>query len=283
MIFTYFLLLSSTLLTGDFYGHVEKNEKNVAPCYENLSSSIFEEEQSKKGEFDSYINFESKDGWELVFFEDFSGGSLNNKIWTASSRIENYNNELQVYNPKNVEIKGGKLLLIAKDEKKHSKKYTSGLIDSKGKVDFLYGKIEVKGKSPAGRGLFPAIWMLPVDEKNNIPQISIMEVVGHKPHLIYQVYYWREEGELKKIYNKIENTSFTEEYIYGIEWNESEIRWFINGQLVFTVNNNIPNMPLYLVINLAVGGDWPGYPDSNTVFPASFSIDYVKYYKKVGK
>ncbi|MEB1808208.1 MAG: glycoside hydrolase family 16 protein [Bacillaceae bacterium] len=247
--------------------------------------SLHKNEIKSEGNFSSepQIDEQEEGGWKLVFFDDFKGEKLNTKKWTAQKRKENYNNELQEYSPKNVEIRDGRLQLIAKDDGVAPKKYSSGLVETKGKFDFLYGKVEVKGRYPVGKGLFPAIWMLPSDGKDYLPEIDIFENVGHEPHLVYQVHHWREHGKLKTTYNKTENQNIEIDHIYGIEWEENEIRWYVNEELVFTSTTNIPDIPMHLIINLAIGGNWPGDPDSNTFFPAMFSIDYVKIYKKVGK
>ncbi len=218
-------------------------------------------------------------GWELVFYDEFDGPELN-EAWTALERADNYNNELQAYKKENVSLANGRLLLIGKNEN-HS--YTSGLIQTKGKQDFLYGKVEVKAKYPAGKGLFPAIWLLRSDEKDTLPEIDLLESVGDEPEVVYMVHHWKENGVKKRIYSTSIINTFDTDHLYSLEWGPDEIRWYIDGILVFSSNKNVPNVPMYLIINLAIGGNWPGNPNESTIFPAEFSVDYVKIYRKAGE
>ncbi|MEH7245295.1 glycoside hydrolase family 16 protein [Neobacillus niacini] len=217
-------------------------------------------------------------GWEIAFYDEFNDSVLNN-TWTALERADKYNNELQTYKKENVHLADGRLFLIGKNEN-HT--YTSGLIQTKGKQDILYGKVEVKAKYPAGKGLFPAIWLLRSDDQDALPEIDILESVGDDPEVVYMVHHWKENGVKKRIYETSIVKTFDQDHLYSLEWEPNEIRWYIDGNLVFSSNENVPDVPMYVIINLAIGGNWPGSPDESTVFPAEFSIDYVKIYRKVG-
>ncbi|HAQ07818.1 MAG TPA: laminarinase [Bacillus bacterium] len=216
-------------------------------------------------------------GWNLVFMDDFNSSSVDPVKWEVLNREENYNNELQAYRSGNVKVQDGRLFLTGLKE---GSKYSSGLVQTKGKFDLLYGKIEIKGKYPVGKGLFPAMWLLRSDGEDHLPEIDIFEVVGHEPEKAYMVHHWRDNGNLKTAHGTARIKDIDRDHLYGLEWTPEEIRWYVDNKLVFELKNHHAHVPMYLIINLAIGGNWPGNPDKKTVFPAEFSIDYVKIYQK---
>ena len=220
---------------------------------------------------------EKSDEWKLVFHDDFNQSKIDSTRWKAINRKKNYNNELQAYTSKNVRIRNGRLYLTGLKE---GGAYSSGLVQTNGKFDFLYGKVEVKARYPSGKGLFPAIWLLRSDGKDHLPEIDIFEAVGHEPDKAYMVQHWRDNGKLKTVYGTKIIPNYQEEHLFGVEWERTEIRWYIDNQLVFKAKNHEANLPMYLIINLAIGGNWPGSPNNETEFPAEFSIDYVKIYER---
>ncbi|MCL6572932.1 MAG: glycoside hydrolase family 16 protein [Bacillus sp. (in: Bacteria)] len=224
---------------------------------------------------------QDENGWQLILYDEFEDPTLNS-IWNAVEREKNYNNELQTYQKGNIETEKGRLNLTAKKGMTQNSNYTSGLVQTKGQLDFLYGKFEVKAKYPAGKGLFPAIWLLRSDEKTILPEIDIVEAIGQEPEVVYMVHHWEENGKLRTSYSTSRVKTYNEDHVYSMEWEREEICWDIDEKLVFSSNKNIPNKPMYLIMNLAIGGNWPGKPDEQTIFPAEFSIDYVKIYQKAG-
>ena len=239
--------------------------------------------------------------WQLVWSDEFDYSGLPNESkWNYDTIGNSYgwgNNELQHYTAKeikNVFSDGGILHIIALQDTMEGLNYTSARLTTKGKGDWLYGKVEVRAKVASGQGIWPAIWMLPSDwEYGGWPrsgEIDIMEHVGYDADSIFTTVH-------TEIFNHTKNTqvgsstyvpdSESAFKVYGIEWNEEKIDFFIDDQMVFTFTNSgkgIDEWPFdqkfHLVLNVAVGGNWGGIKGvDNEIFPASMQIDYVRVYQ----
>lgn len=245
------------------------------------------------------------DGYELLWSDEFDGDKLNEDIWSYDPHEPGWtNNELQEYTTStdNVFVKDGVLTLKAlKTDKNGKDYYTSGKVKSQGKKDFTYGKVTVSAKVPQGQGLWPAIWMMPTDEQHygqwpKCGEIDIMEVLGNDTKTAYgTVHYGEPHAQQQKDY-KLVVGSFAEKFHeYSVEWEPGEMRWYIDGNEYLKVNDWFTavdgedekpypapfDQPFFVQLNLAVGGDWPGKPDSTTNFDkAQFEIDYVRVYQK---
>lgn len=246
------------------------------------------------------------DGYHLLWHDEFDGDTLNEENWTVELRDPGWtNNELQAYtdSEENVFVKDGNLILKALKGKNENglTGYTSGKVNSKSKRQFLYGKVVVRAKVPAGQGLWPAIWMMPQDESfygqwPKCGEIDIMEILGHQTNTLYSnIHYGLPHGENQGTY-KLEGTTFYHDYHeFGLEWEPDEMRFYVDGELFHTVNNwytavegedevTYPapfDQPFFVQMNLAVGGDWPGNPDGTTDFDrAELAVDYVRVYQK---
>lgn len=272
LLFSFFVLI--------FFLNLKEHPKEIS---NDNSKKVPEENQIDlknmteiKQEKSSFENEEESE-WKLVFQDDFKHTKIDVTKWDVLNRKKNYNNELQAYKSKNVRVQNGRLYLTGLKE---GKEYSSGLVQTKGKFDFQYGKVEIKASYPSGKGLFPAIWLLRSDGKDTLPEIDIFEAVGHEPEIAYMVQHWRKNGKLKTVFGSKTIKNHYEDHIFGLEWEREEIRWYIDNELVFKSKNYNANLPMYLIINLAIGGNWPGSPNSNTIFPAEFSVDYVKIYKR---
>ena len=207
------------------------------------------------------------------------------------------NNELQYYtNTGNASINNGNLLIEAKKENNSGLEYTSARLVTKGKGDFLYGRIEIRAKLPKGRGTWPAIWMLSTDEQYGTwpssGEIDIMEHVGYDPNKIHSSIH-------TSAYNHIRNTQKTAEkiipdatdafHIYRIDWTPYAIRSYIDGEKYFEFINEGNGYTVWpfdkkqhLLLNIAVGGSWGGVQGiDNSIFPATMEIDYVKVYNMI--
>lgn len=236
------------------------------------------------------------ENWKLYWHDEFNGKRIKESNWNFQKGGYGWgNNELQYYtdNPKNCYTENGKLIITAvkEDYKNHS--YTSARITTKRKVDFLYGRIDINAKLPAGKGLLPAFWLLPCEDifhdsqKNG--EIDLMEMVGSKPRTVYGVthFYLREKSKFWGKYNNKTELLTDDFHLYSLEWTTNEMKWLIDNKIyfsfdtskVFTSDYNPFNGKFYLIISLSVGGDWPGNPSGKTVFPSSLEIDYIRYYK----
>ncbi|MDD2202922.1 MAG: glycoside hydrolase family 16 protein [Bacilli bacterium] len=188
-----------------------------------------------------------------ILVDDFNG-KLNTRFWNAVEQGESYNNDLQYYNPKNISIIDGLLELVAKKENFKDHNYTSGMITTKGKFEFLYGKIIFKIRPAVGNGLLSAAWLLPADD-SLFPEVDMMEVLGNKgeDEIWTGIHYKDLDGSSRKKFTNIKNEN--DFAIYEIEWNEKEIKGYINNKLIYKSEVGIPNKKMYLILNLAVGGN----------------------------
>ncbi|MFA6753251.1 MAG: glycoside hydrolase family 16 protein [Bacilli bacterium] len=206
-----------------------------------------------------------------VLVEDFNN-QLNTNFWNIVNRGNNYNNELQYYYHRNININNGILAIEARKEEYKGYKYTSGLINTKDKFEFLYGKIIFRAKAADGKGLLSAIWLLPADD-SLLPEIDIIEVLGENNGLIWTGVHYLDSN--LKLESEFVNYKSDKDFsIYELDWDKNEIKCYVNNKLTYKTNVGIPNKKMYLIINLAVGGDWPKNPDNN-IFPVSFLIDYI--------
>lgn len=240
--------------------------------------------------------------WQLVWADEFNGSGLDTSKWsyqigTGTPLIGWGNNELQFYTnrPTNIDVFNGNLWIVAQRENFGGMQYTSARIRTKNKGDWRYGKIEMRAKLPTGRGLWPAFWMLPTDEVfGGWPQsgeIDIMELVGHEPNRVHGTIHFGNAWPQ----NQWQGTSFTlpqgtfndDFHTFTIEWQENQIKWFVDSTLYFVrvpSHLGLLNWPFnerfHIILNVAVGGNWPGSPDSTTVFPQAMVVDYVRVYQR---
>lgn len=229
----------------------------------------------------SEIDGKPADGeWMLAYYDNFEGTELNVKKWSAIDRKDNFNNELQYYSAQNATVTDSHLYLTAKMENKEGKSYTSALVNTYGKISFCYGKIEFRLKLPKGKGLFPAIWLLQEEEGADYHEIDILEMVGQEPNLIYGVCHYSQNGVSNTSYGITTISNPEEFHTYGFEWSKNEMIWYIDDQPYFKTEQGIPHEKMYIIMNLAVGGDWPENPNELTPFPSSMVIDYIKIYQR---
>lgn len=236
----------------------------------------------------SYIDSEPKkiediiiDGkWKLIWQDEFETKEIDNSKWIIINRKDNFNNELQYYTQDNASLKDGVLSITAKKEAKEGKDYTSALLSSRGKFSFKYGRIDVSARNPVGKGLFTAIWLLPDRAGKPYPEIDIMEMIGQEPSKIYGVVHYLQKGKVTKNYNITNLQSYNDYHLYSLEWDSSSLRWYVDGKLFHSTELGVSQENMYIILNLAVGGNWPGNPNAKTQFPSSFEIDYVRVYEE---
>jgi beta-glucanase (GH16 family) len=203
------------------------------------------------------------------------------------------NNELQWYQSENVELSDGVLKIIAKEEKVGGKPYTSGRIRSLGMGDWTYGRFEASIKLPTGKGMWPAFWMLPTQQTyGGWPQsgeIDIVELIGSEPGKAHgTIHYgqpWPNNASSPGTYNLHEGKLNDQFHTFAVEWEAGEIRWLLDDYLYSTkrVEDLAPNawpfdQDFHFILNLAVGGQWPGSPDATTSFPQAMEVEYVRVY-----
>ena len=208
------------------------------------------------------------------------------------------NNEEQYYTEarlENARVSEGVLTITARKEEYEGFEYTSARLRTKSKGDWLYGKVEVRAKLPDGRGMWPAIWMLPTDwAYGNWPasgEIDIMENVGYDPWVIvasvHTESYNHMIGTQKNATITVEDC-YTNFHVYAVEWEKDEIRVYVDDTRYFTFKNEGTgykvwpfNQRFHLLLNVAVGGNWGGAQGiDDSIFPRSMVVDYVRVYQK---
>ena len=159
--------------------------------------------------------------------------------------------------------------------------YASGLLTTAQTFSQTYGYFEIRAKIPAGRGLWPAFWLIPVD-RSWPPEIDVMEAHGHLVSGYWATIHWREGGGAPQEKGfRIRTPDLTEDFHdFGVEWGPEEMLWTFDGQVVARAPTPASiRKPMYMVVNLAVGGKWPGDPDDATRFPAELHVQRVQAYK----
>lgn len=243
--------------------------------------------------------------WVLVWQDEFDGNSLDPEKWSyqfGTGREQGLtgwgNNELQYYTDReeNVRVEDGKLIITAQEEMYEGMMYTSARIRTVNKGDWTYGRIEARAKMPQGQGIWPAIWMLPSGDNKMWPrdgEIDIMELVGHEPATVHGTVHFGTNDPYRHEFvgdeYKLSEGIFADDFhLFSIEWKMNEIKFFVNDTHYFTVTPSTTsayglsypfNNPFHLIMNLAVGGNWPGSPDATTEFPQSMIVDYVRVYQ----
>ncbi|TSA22756.1 glycoside hydrolase family 16 protein [bacterium] len=231
-------------------------------------------------------------GWKLVWNDEFSGTSVDLTKWEYEVNGQGGgNNELQYYtaNPSNSFVQDGELTIRAQKEAYLGKQYTSARMRTRNKGDWKYGRVEVRAKVPYGRGMWPAIWMLPTDrEYGGWPmsgEIDIMECLGQDPWTIYGTIHFGQSvaahQQMGGKYIRSGESFAVDFHVYTIEWDSTSIRWSVDGAQYFTAVKSSPfDKRFHLLLNVAVGGNWPGSPDEFTTFPQTMMVDYVRVYQR---
>ena len=248
------------------------------------------------------------DAWRLEWSD-----AVNPAVWTLEEGWKR-NNELQYYTVarrENAHIEDGRLVITARKETwpnrfydssaptndfakgRKDAAYTSASLFTKGKLDFRYGKLEVRAKIPEGLGTWPAIWMCGVGMRwPKCGEIDVMEAVGHRPGRIFATTHWSdpETGEHVKNMGSITATPADGFHVYAVEWDENKIDYFYDGQKYHTQDIsgltdkdgfNPFRRPYFIRLNLAFGGRWGGRMGvDDTVLPVRYEIDYVRLYKR---
>lgn len=239
--------------------------------------------------------------YELVWSDEFNGDSLDTDTWNFWEGPA-YNNELQYYTPqsKNAYIEDGKLYLEAHRENYRGMEYTSARISTDStKIGWKYGRFEARLKMPEGKGFWPAFWLMPIRDIGwpKGGEIDIMEFRGNEPFTTSgAIHFWRSECEGATLEcRKFLTDEFTtdgsklsqEFHTYALEWTQEELIWYFEDEIYQRIRLedietefNPFSTPFYIILNLAVGGDFLPNPDKSTEFPQAFVIDYVRVYQK---
>ncbi len=230
----------------------------------------------------------------LVWSDEFTTGPLDLTKWSYELGGGGWgNNELQAYtnSADNAFISGGNLTIQARREQSGNNGYTSARLITKGKQSFQYGRLDIRAKVPKGKGVWPAIWMLGSDiDQNNWPrcgEIDIMELRGSTPdQLLSTLHFGNSVADHRyKGTTKIQPAPLSDDFhVYSVVRSKDLLRFYIDEQQYYTFTGSdaspFPfNNPFFMILNVAVGGNFDGDPSPSTVFPQQMQVDYVRHYQ----
>ena len=248
--------------------------------------------------------------YELVWSDEFNGVGLDTDTWeqqigtgTSEGLPAGWgNDELQYYTDSvaNAAVFGGTLKIIAREQDIGNRDYSSARIRTKGRQEFLYGRIEARMKLPSTPGVWPAFWMLPTDSPYGgwaaSGEIAIMESVNFADRIYGTTHFGGSfPNNTSAGASLADGRDFSENFhVYAIEWEPDQIRWYVDGQLYYSQTSNVwfsssgagnsqaPfDVPFHLLLNVAVGGRFPGDPTGESVWPQILEVDYVRAYQQI--
>jgi beta-glucanase (GH16 family) len=235
--------------------------------------------------------------WNIVWDDEFNGASINTNIWAFESGNNGGwgNSELEYYTGRtnNAYISNGLLHIVARQESTNGSSYTSARMKTQGLYATpIYGRYEWRAKLPAGVGMWPALWMMGTNISSvgwpSCGEIDVVENNGSNPAFV-QGSLHSNAGGPTAIYNFTGGDSVTNFHTYLLDWEANSIQWFVDGNLYETQSSQAPfNAPFFFLMNLAVGGQYLGYPtagqiNAGTVFPAEMQVDYLRVYQQTAQ
>jgi beta-glucanase (GH16 family) len=236
-------------------------------------------------------------GWTLVFADEFDvPGSPDPARWTHEiGSIANDEKQYYTSRTENARVENGSLVIEARRERLMGYDYTSARLNTKGRAEFLYGRVEIRAKLPTGRGTWPALWMLgaSIDQAGwpACGEVDVMENVGYDPQTIvasvHTAAYNHVQGTQKNATTKLE-APWADDHVYAAEWSPDRIDVFVDGLEYFTFRNEGTgarawpfDKPQFVILNLAIGGTWGGQKGiDDSLFPHRLSVDYVRVYQR---
>jgi beta-glucanase (GH16 family) len=249
---------------------------------------------------------QTRAGWQLMWSDDFSGGSLNATNWTFDTGNGNNgwgNRELEFYTtrPENVYVGDGMLHIVARKETFQGKNYTSAKLKTRGLFSQKYGRFEFCARLPQGQGYWPALWMMPEDAVYGhwaaSGEIDVMENKGGDPGKIFGTIHYggtppHNAHSHGPHFDFPPGDSAQNFHLYAVEWTSNSISWSVDNHVYETQtnwwssingggHNPYPapfDQPFYIIMNLAVGGQFGGNPNDTTLFPGEMQVKYVRVY-----
>ena len=244
---------------------------------------------------EGHLSASSYPGKSLVWSDEFDGESIDLSHWTYDLGASGWGNqELQNYtsDSENSYVNDGNLFIVARENGIH---FTSARMKSIGLQEFQYGRIDVRAILPKGQGIWPAIWMLganyPTVGWPACGEIDIMELIGSSPNTVHgTIHYgtdWTQHNYTGSGTSIPWTETFSDEFhVFSIDWDENGITWLLDDQPFYTIDNAVTGSqpypfdnPFFFIMNIAVGGQWPGYPDATTEFPQFMAVDYVRVFQ----
>ncbi len=255
----------------------------------------------------------AREGWSLVWADEFEKDGLPDDANWKFDYIDSPNNsELQIYAGKRIEnsrVENGALIIEARREQYEGKEYTSARLLTHGKQDWLYGRFEIRAKMPTGKGVWPAFWLMPTDAFINATtcsnetgwsdgcdawpgcgEIDVVEYVTFQPNVAHSALHNKNYnymlGNNPVVDVEVEHAE-TQFHTYALEWYEDRLEYYIDDEMIMDFKNDYSgwkswpfDTPFYLILNIAVGGDWGGAQGiDETIDSWEFTIDYVRVYQ----
>lgn len=272
-------------------------------------SELDESTNASEVSLDPSINWDSRE-WELRWSDEFDGPSgtpVDSSKWVADIGGQGWgNNELEYYTDRveNAALDGdGNLAIVARKDESGDLRchygecdYTSARLVTRGKFEFTYGRVEARIRIPRGQGIWPAFWMLGTNLTSvgwpASGEIDILENIGKEPRTVHGTIHGPGYSGTHGIGSgiSIEDDFADDFHVYAIDWDSDAIRWYMDGEMYFAITPGdlggrewVFDHDFYLLLNVAVGGNWPGFPDSTTEFPQTMLVDYVRVYTLAGQ
>ena len=230
-----------------------------------------------------------KPGWQLTFQDEFEGAEVDAGKWLKRYKWgqAQVNGELQAYVDDAFRVQDGVLSIVgdrrAASYAGQTFDYASGLLSSV--HEQTYGYFEARLKIPSGQGTWPAFWLLGKVGSPGVNEIDIHEILGNQPNKVYMSLHWGTDygaGHHGDGANWVGPDFSADFHVFGLEWNPDSIVWTIDGvEHHRHTGDGVPQVAMYVILNLAIGGSWPGPPDATTPFPGLYQIDYLRTYQRV--
>jgi beta-glucanase (GH16 family) len=284
--------------TGDYMVDVRAYGLSGRYIKKGVLVSITPDEDPEVPLSQGYSTPMEHDGYTRVWNDEFSGSTLNTSNWgyDIGDGCPNCgwgNNELQYYRTENATVANDVLTIEARKESFGGKLYTSSRIKTQGKKSFRYGRVDIRALLPRGQGIWPALWML----GNNITtigwpscgEIDIMEMIGGsgRENQVHGTIHYNDNGHIYTggTYTLQSGMFYQAYHVFTLIWDETSLKWYVNDQLYKEINiagtaMTAFHQQFFFIFNVAVGGNWPGYPDSNTQFPQRMKVDYIRVFQR---
>jgi beta-glucanase (GH16 family) len=231
----------------------------------------------------------------LTWYDDFNGNQLDTTYWNYETGGDGWgNHELEYYQPQNVSVQDGYLIIHARKEDVGGRAYTSSRITTQFKQNVQYGRVDIRALVPKGQGIWPALWMLG-DAVHDVGwplcgEVDIMELIGGggKDSTVYGTAHWDQAGKHDSKGGQTSLSSgkiFADEFhVFSIVWTATTITWYLDDAPYYTIDITADDLSelrntFFFLFNVAVGGDWPGNPDASTVFPQRMVVDYIRVFQ----
>jgi len=264
-------------------------------------SSLEPENRNDQPQNDGGGSGSAPEGYRLVFSDEFNDYKLDSSKWNSKYRwgpgwiingekqyyVDRINNPDFGHSP--FEFDGNHITISAVKTPEHLRSsanwqpYLSGALTTYNKFKMRYGYVEMRAQLPKGKGLWSAFWLLHQNDNEKRPEIDVVEYIGHKQNTVYNTYHHYDNWNLRSTPTfEASGPDYSQGFhTYAVKWEPGKITWYVDGEERNSHSNgNVSWEDMYLLVNLAVGGWWPGDPNGSTQFPARFKIDYIRAYQK---